>query len=173
MANSKNKILLFIIVVLLLVNVVLLFLLAGNRKEDKNAGSRSGRKDNYMTEFLRKDIGFSQEQLVQFDTLFKKHQTRMKPLFDSLQKAKTTFYGQLGKPGITDSSLEQAASNIGERQKTIDLQLFRHLAAIRTICTPEQQPRYDSLINKVTKRIIMPFRRGGNKLREDSTAKQK
>ena len=77
--TSKNKILLITVVVLLLTNIAMLFLFLNKGPEKRDP--RGGR-EAMMTEFLQKEIGFSPQQIQQYDSLSKQHREKMKTDID-------------------------------------------------------------------------------------------
>jgi protein CpxP len=165
MAIAKNKILLIIVGVLLVVNlgVLLLFL---NMKQPGNRSVRDGRGRQGMSEILEKKAGFSKQQLKAYQELREQHWTRIKPLLADLRNAKDTFYRLLYQPEVPDSVLSRAADVIGNRQKAIDLQTFRHFQQVRGLCDPSQRPKLDSLIQQVVTKMGGPFRRENIRLRK-------
>lgn len=170
-AAAKSKILVSIIGVLLLVNIgMLIFFLWMN--PGKKPERKPERPHFSMTSVLEKEVGFSKEQLQKFEQLREKHRKQLKPLFDSLRAAKDKFYKLLKDPALNDSILNDAARSIGESQEALDLRTFKQFQELKTICTPEQQPKLDSVIQGMVKRMTFPFKRGGDKGRADSTKRK-
>jgi hypothetical protein len=77
----------------------------------------------------------------------------MRERFDEIKKTKEKFYYQLYDPSITDSVLQSRAEIIGKEQKELDLHVIRHFKEIRKLCTPEQLPKYDSLLPPLIERM--------------------
>jgi len=164
----NNKMLLFIVAILLLANIAMLFYILASREPMKrNYGDR---QKSPITEFLQKEIGFSQEQMKDFDETRQKHRQRMKPLFEDIRTAKVQFYGYLTNPAVTDSILNSSASIIGEKQKLLDMQTFRNFKEIRTLCTPQQQLKYDSLIvNEISNMWFSSWKGNGRQPKDSAT----
>ena len=151
--NSKNRVFISIITVLLLTNIALLVFFFwvkphGNFRPDM-------RRDS-IAQSLENKIGFSQEQMAQYQRLKDEHKEKIKPLFEDMRNAKEQFYRFLHQPA-SDSELNNAANVIGEKQKAIDLQIFRHFKELRDLCTAQQQPKFDSLIQQVIHRMSVPY----------------
>ena len=145
--RPKNRILILAIIILLLTNIaMLIFLLMHDGRGKK--GFHGGR-EAMINEFLKKDIGFSQTQLHQFDTLSKKQHEQIRPLFDEARKNKEDQLKQLATAGFTDSAISVAAGQSSEKQKAIETNMFRHIREIRTICSSDQLPKFDSLVYKI------------------------
>ena len=166
---SKNKTLVFLIVILLLANVALLVYFLW-LKEPERPIRRDSSSDRFA-EALKKDVGFSDAQIAQYKQMKDAKWDKIKSRFDDLRKAKDNFFHLIGEENINDSILNSAADSIAQRQKSLDLQAFIHLKELRTVCTPEQQPRYDSLVQRVFHRITGSFMRGDSK-NSDSTGKK-
>lgn len=149
MNNSKNKILLITVIILLLTNIaMLLFFL---NKDSGKKGPRNGR-EAAMTEFLKKDIGFNDQQMQAYDTLSKRHRERVKALFDDMRNRKEQHLKELGTTGFSDSAIDAVVNRSAENQKMLEKGMLVHFTEIRKLCTPGQQPKFDSLFYKVMSR---------------------
>lgn len=144
-ANSKNKILLIAVAILLLTNIAMLaFFLMGPPKKGGHGG-----REAMMTEFLQKEMGFNPQQIQQYDTLSKQHREKMKAMFEEVGKNKENQLKQLGAADFSDSSINSIAGQSIEKQKLLEISMFEHLRDVRRICTPDQRPKFDSLVYKV------------------------
>lgn len=144
---SRNKILLSIIAILLITNIgMLIFFLRCNRQpvEEKRKG---------FTERLKTEVGFTPQQLEIFEPKKKAFWDRMRARFDEIKKTKEDFYYQMYDPSIPDSVIARKADLIGDQQKELDLQVIRHFKDVRTMCTPEQLPKFDSLLPAIIQRM--------------------
>lgn len=148
--QNRSKVFLSIIAILLVANIAMLtfFLM---KKDYGRDGKRPDRKA-MIADFLKKEIGFSQAQLHQYDTLSDKHRENIKKMFDSLHSSKDNQFKQLTAGGFSDSVINSVANQSAATQKMMELQMFSHLKAVRMLCTPEQMPKFDSLFVKVLNR---------------------
>ena len=147
-SSSKTKVLVTAVVFLLLTNIAMLvFFLCCKGPGGKRDG-RGGR-DAMMRTFLQKDIGFNDQQLVQYDELSKTHKENVKPSFDAMRNNREQELKQLSADGFNDSAIQVAADKSASMQKDIVKNMFLHFRDIRKLCTPEQQPRFDSLFYKI------------------------
>lgn len=150
---KNHKILLVIIGVLLLSNIWLLYTQVWNKKpRTVKFGDKELRERVKMK--LEKEVGFTSQQLAQYDSLRTKHFDAINPMFEELKMAKDSFFNLVFKPGVPDSVIVSYANKIGEKQQAIDMRTFNHFTSIRSICTAEQHPKIDSFIYQVVKRII-------------------
>jgi len=166
---SRNKIYVLLIGLLLLSNLALVAFFVLNKPEKKEM--RRDRPGSYMKDALKNEVGFNENQMTQFELMADQHRQQMRPLFEDISKTKEAFYQMLTKPATQDSLLNSAAKEIGEKQKLIDLKIFMHFQNIRQLCTPAQQPMFDSLIQRVVHRMVFPMRKGGEK-KDSATLKK-
>jgi periplasmic protein CpxP/Spy len=172
MQNSRYKVLLLLVGILLLTNGVLLLFFVGKKEPKEKQHTRRDRSA-VMREFLKDSVGFNDQQLAQFDQVREQHQQNVRTLFEDMRKAKLSFYQLFNQGSSADSANQAAASVIAEKQKALDLAFFNHFREVRTLCQPEQLPRYDSLIQQIVRRMVSPPRRGDPKQKKDEQAVKK
>lgn len=165
----NNKVLLFIVAILLVANVAMVCYFLWMREPAKRSFHGEQRQKTPITEFLQAEIGFSQAQMLAFDTIRRSHRQKMRPLFEDIKTAKVQFYQFLTNPDVNDSALNRAAAIIGEKQTLLDLQTFQNFKEIRTLCTPEQKARYDSQIVNEISQMWFPSWKGNGRPGKDST----
>ena len=145
--DPKNKILIVIIAVLLLTNIVLVSFLLLNKPSSKK-GMRSDRTA-LIAAFLEKELGFDQQQLKQYENISDPNRTQVSAMFEALGKDKEQQFKQLATDNFSDAAILKTADLIAFRQKEIDIVLYNHFKQIRNLCTPPQQPKFDSMFYKV------------------------
>jgi protein CpxP len=149
--TKKYKALISIIIFLLITNfAMLLFFIILDKPADKRSKERI---ENGMSNSLKQDVGFSNDQLDQYQALRTLQRKNVKPLFDKVRKSKIDFYELLYLQNVSDSTLAVDADSIAQTQKELDLQMFNHFKKIRNICTPDQLQKFDSTIKKVIIRM--------------------
>lgn len=144
---SRNKILLTIIAILLVTNIVMLALFL-KKKPHEEGPKRLG-----FSEKLKNDVGFTAQQMAIFEPKRDKFWAKVREQFDTIKKTKVDFYHYMYDPGVPDSIVEAKADIIGRQQRDLDLYVVRHFKDIRTLCTPQQLPRYDSLLPPLIERM--------------------
>jgi periplasmic protein CpxP/Spy len=146
--HTKSKLYLLIIGILIITNIAMLFFFL---KGQHDGGGKPPHPDRsaMMKDFLQNEIGFNTQQLQQYDSMSKQHKENAKAQFDSLRNNKEQEFKELGSRGFSDSAITELAGRSAEKQKTMELQLLNHFAAIRKLCTTEQQPKFDSLFYKI------------------------
>ncbi len=140
---SKIKTLIGVIIFLLLTNLVLLYFTVF---EKGNVNNVNKERENSTTNLLQKEVGFSENQIVQYKKIKEAHYKTTKPYFENLKVAKRSLYRLLPEAHINDSVLHSSAYKIGEQENELNLQLFNFYKTARQICRPDQLPAYDSLI---------------------------
>lgn len=166
MTRSKNKVLLLVIAILLISNIVLLAFLFGSKEAPKTPPQ--ARPGGGLSEYLKKDVGFSDQQVAQYDQMKKDHRSKMHPIFEDLRNTKLQFYLKLKDSTVVGDSIFSAARIIGEKQTNLDVQIFNHFRNVRSICTPEQQVKFDSIYPSIIKKMTEGPRRNAER-RSDST----
>lgn len=164
----KNKVLVTIIGILLLANIgMLVFLVSGMKKpEQRNSDER--RSGNTPVTFLQHRIGLTQQQVNQLNAIKEEHHQKLNPLFEDLRVTKDQFF-LLIKDSASDSIIDSLATLIGQKQKNLDMQVFRTMLEVRSVCTPEQLDKFDSLLPKVAYKMAGHIRKGNST--EDSLKK--
>lgn len=158
---KNNRILLLIIAVLLLTNIALLYKVWNRDGHDRGPGGRG--PQGFMASMLEKEVGFSKEQLTQYEELRTKHFVNMKPLFGEVRNAKDSLYRLMNQVQVADSVVNVYADRVSEKQKAVELKMFYYLKTVEALCTPEQRPKFDSVVQKLVKRQPGPGRRGAEK----------
>jgi protein CpxP len=146
---TKSKLYLLIIGILLVTNIAMLFFFMGNKDEGRRGGNRGNDRSAMMRGFLENEIGFNEAQLQRYDTLSKQRKEKMKADMEAFKNNKEQQFKELGTKGFSDSAIAVAINQSAENQKMMELQMMNHFAAIRKICTAEQQPKFDSLFYKI------------------------
>ncbi len=163
MSLSRNRNLLIIIAVLLLTNVGVLVYFLGQKKSGRHVSSDRGYPT--VTEMLQKEVGFTDEQTVKYKEMKDKQKQKIRPMYDSMRKAKDSLFKLLSYPGTPDSLITKTAEVIAQKQKEIDLETFYHFKRVRTLCTPEQYANYDSM-------VLRMFRKMGKQPRQSEAHKK-
>ena len=153
MSNPRNRNLLIIIGVLLLTNIAVLVYFLGPKKENKSRHDNPKNNKGFVAEMLQKEVGFTEEQTAEYKQLKEKQRKIVRPMYDDMRNAKDSLFRLLSYPGTSDSVLNTMAETIAQRQKALDLQTFNYFKRLRTLCTPEQLPKYDSMILPLLRKI--------------------
>ena len=145
--QSKNKILLIIIGILLITNLGLVFFYSLSKPAEKK-GMRPDRTA-MISAFLKNELNFNQTQLTQYDSLSSQHRILIRTKLNAIRKEKETEFNQLTQDNFSDSSIVNTAVLFSAKQKEIEIIMFNYFKDIRNLCTPQQQPKFDSLFYKM------------------------
>src|SRR5258705_7101521 len=156
---SRNRNLIFIIAALLLTNIAVLAYFLWIKKPEHRRDDQNERPKIGMDIRLRDSVGFNDEQVAQFRKLKDENWAALRPMFDEMRKAKDNLFRLLSDSNVSDSAINKASDVIAEKQKALDLQTFNHFRRVRAICTPEQQVKYDSLIQRMFRKMGKPIHR--------------
>ena len=146
---SRTKSLLIIIAILLISNVSMLVYFLSRPQPQAEQRKRSG-----MSEFFSKTVGFSSSQLADFEKKKQLHRDSLGRYFKDLNDSKESFYKLLGQQPLDTTTYNMLADSIGLKQVRIDKAFFRHFLDVRSLCTPTQQPIYDSLFPGELRKMI-------------------
>lgn len=145
---SRNKVLLSIIAILLITNLVMLYFFLQMQRHHDHDKKRPG-----FTEKLKREVGFTPEQMSVYEPKKKIFWKGVRERFDEIKTTKVHFYNQMYDSLIPDSVLESKAEVIGKQQKELDLHVIRHFREVRKMCTPKQLPKFDSLLPPIIERM--------------------
>lgn len=149
MKNSPNKILIIVAAFLLLTNIgLVVFMLLGKDGHDGKRGGRGG--DPF--EMMSKELSLTEQQQKDLKQRKEEFFKNNKPLFDSLRGAKAAFFALIKDPNTSDSLIDVYNHRISERQEAIDKLTFSHFKRVRASLTPEQQPKFDTFVQKMMQR---------------------
>lgn len=151
-SQQKTKSLITIIIFLLITNITMLifFVLLGKPAERR----QRNHEPNGMYNSLQNEVGFSKDQLDQYKALREEQMKKVHPLFNEVRSAKKDFYELINSNQVSDSLLNADADSIAQKQKNLDMHIFRYFKNVRGICTDSQTQKFDSLMKKVVVRMI-------------------
>jgi periplasmic protein CpxP/Spy len=148
MKNSSNKILIIVAAFLLLTNIgLVIFMMMDKGGHD---GKRGGKGDPF--EIFVKELSLTEQQQKDFKQSKEDFFKNNKPLFDSLRSAKTAFFSLIKDTAASDSLVDAYNHRISEKQEAIDKLTFAHFKKVRGLLTAEQQPKFDTFVQKMMQR---------------------
>jgi len=158
--TRNNKALIFLVVILLLSNIgLLLYFLLWNKPQHKPSGPPKG--EFSIVDYMKKEIGFNDEQTKQFQQLHELNRDSLKTIGDSIRSSKNALYKLMQQSThVSDSAVNAAIRTLSVYQQRMEMNMFKHFERVRAICNPEQQVKLDSMVVRMNNR--MPGgRRGG------------
>jgi predicted RND superfamily exporter protein len=153
---SKNKALIFLVIILLLTNIAVLAYFLWPKQQDKLL---TPEKNKYkLLEPLKNEVGFTDSQIVEYKKIRDSRTGRIKSKVEDLRRVRDNFYRLLSTESTSDSSLNIYSDSIAYRQKLLDLETFTHFKVLRKICTPDQEAKYDTMVQRIVHRWGSPIR---------------
>ena len=147
MSRTTAKWILILLGVLLTANVFLVaYLLRPPGKEDSR-----GREQ--VSQYLIRELKLDKQQQDSFSSMKQQFFQTMRPMWDSIRSAKDSLYRQLGNPSANDSLIAQLAQRVADQTRRSEEKQFDHFRELRTMCRPEQQAVFDTLIPKMLTRM--------------------
>ena len=142
----------WLIVVLVLINIVILSFFTLTRNHEGH-GHRGG---GDLGDFISEELHFSPDQKKQFEEMKHQHHDSMMKLQETNKDLHDAFFEHLATP--QDSSVSVLSDSIASLQKQMDMVTFNHFKEVRALCTPEQQARFDQIIDEALHRLHRPLR---------------
>ena len=153
MSNIKNNRWLSIITIILLIaNIVTLILLWNNKKNERDDQQRRPAL-GAVFEFVSKELQFDSLQREAYGKLRDEHQAGQRSIKDSIRKVKDAFFALLSQSDVADSVVQAAARKASETELQLEVLTFRHFQKVRALCNPDQQKKFDSIIQDVLRRM--------------------
>jgi len=137
----NNKIVGWLIGLLILANIATLtFFWIGHLKNQRN---------NSPKEFLAKSLHFSETQKNAYFELAKDHNESANKIREQIKINKEELFQLLKSEKIDDSIKKNVALKISISIQALDMLTFEHFKKVRALCTEEQKPKFDELIQKM------------------------
>ncbi len=146
------------IILLAVVGTMLFFTLSNKSKEQSK--EEASRHEGQFGQMLRKELGLSSEQEKSFKEFRAEFEQITKPVFDSLAKKRIAMVKELSKSKPDTAILYRLADEIGFLHAQLKRRTVDNILKMKSICTPEQLKKFDSL----NQRLIGPegpMHRGG------------
>lgn len=159
---KTNKLLAFAVIALLIINGVLVYLLWNGKKPRSNRGG----DNRNMSEWLAKELNEDEKQKAEHTRLRDAHFASMKPLFDSVNSYKKGLFTLIKETSVNDSLVQSYADKISKTEAEMAKSTFQHFKSIMTILNPEQQKKYEEIVQKMVNRRGGPPGRPGDKRKE-------
>ena len=134
---KKNRILYLLLAVLLIINTLFVLRYFGDKKH--------GNKSNPGS-FIAKELNFTMEQMVAFNTLNNVHENKINGIRKVDKKLKTQLFSQLSKTNVSPEEVHTITRAIGTIVSKRDSLTFYHFKAIQSICTDSQKEKFSKIV---------------------------
>ena len=109
--------------------------------------------------YLMHELKFTEAQKNQFEQMRDEHRREIDGLRKKSRERHDSFFDLLGNSQADSNSVNQMADSITSLQKEIEISTFYHFQKVRTICTREQQEKFDEIIKEAL-RMMAPRKHG-------------
>ena len=116
-------------------------------------GHFKNQKENSPKEFLSKNLNFSKSQKNAYFILAKEHNESAKIIRDQIKNDKESLFQLFKSDTINDSVRNDKALKVSMSIQALDILTFEHFRKVRAICTEEQKPQFDELIQKMVNAV--------------------
>jgi hypothetical protein len=148
--KKQLKIFWILIAIFLISYIILIVCIVQIKNSEKHTG-RFDRKA-MVAKFLKKDIGFSEQQLMQFDSLNAGHQQKINSIRDSIRNYKDHQFKLLASANFNDSAMQIAVEKSVAAHRILELDQLKYIKSIRQLCTPSQIIVFDTSYFKIMSR---------------------
>jgi Spy/CpxP family protein refolding chaperone len=159
--NTNNRWLSVLTLFLLTANIVTLVLLWTNKKVDREYFMPQPQPGGQVFEFINNELNLDAAQQSTYKTLREEHQAGIRPVHDSMRKAKDRLFDLLQQENVAEATMLEYGKRIGELEQQRDVITFKHFQKLRAICNKEQQKKFDNIIQDVLRRMGGPKRQPG------------
>ena len=141
-ALTSNKWVLVLVIFLVLSNLALVFF----------AFTNSSSKKNHQEDWMKRELGLSEDQWKKFNESKESFMTTMKPRWEQVNMLKDSLYRHLGDEQVPDSLVNYYTTKWMEKTRENDQLLFHHFRDVRKHCNKDQLSKYDTIVTKMVTR---------------------
>jgi len=109
-------------------------------------------------EFVNRELNLNAGQQITYKKLREEHQSGVRPLQDSIRKAKVRLFDLLQDEQVTEITVQEYSKKIGELEQHRDVITFKHFQKLWAICNKEEQIKFDHIIREVLRSMGVPKR---------------
>ena len=147
---AKNKLLTWLVLLLLVANAATIAFFWMNKTKHPPPPKGTPK------DFLVKELQLDTKQQEQLEVLVKEHQQAARQLRVKIKEGKENFFALLKQPAVTDSTKSELSAVVSSYISQLDMLTLGHFQKVRNLCKPEQQVKFDEIINEVTTMIGQP-----------------
>jgi len=107
-------------------------------------------------------LAFTPKQAVLFDTLRHHHRTLVNKLENENRTLRDSLFTYIKKPKADTAIINAITKKISNNQAAIEKATLYHFRDVRAMLTPEQQSKFDGIINQVLQMMGRPAPPHGN-----------
>ncbi len=156
MNNSKGWAI--AVIALIIINISTLFVFWFSRHQPPSLEDSTQKKPlkGGAVGYLVKELKLDSNQQLAYLQLREQFQEDIHGIRKQIKEAKEAYFDLLADSLVDDAKLESYSLKTTQLEQQLDLKTFRHFQAIRHLCTPTQQQKFDSIIKTVVKQMGPP-----------------
>ena len=106
--------------------------------------------------FIIKTLGFDSAQKMKLDNLMEAHQKFLDKYMGAYTIMQTNIFNVLKNNGdsVKSMSTSVCADSIGKLKSAMENELFNHFSSLKSICTKEQLPKFNELIDNMSNDFV-------------------
>jgi protein CpxP len=158
MSITRNNFWLYMISgILITANIVTLALLWTHKaKNDDNNHFRKPQGGPQLFEYISRELKFDQKQKDAYAVLRDEHHSGTEKLQDSIKAAKDELFMMLQQGNASEESITAQSNKAAALTARLDVFTFHHFQKVRALCTPDQQKRFDEIIQEAIHSMAQP-----------------
>lgn len=145
--NLSPKLLSWLVILLLAINAVTLGLFWFGKP-----GGPKGKPQDFLIEKLQ----FNEKQKESFLLLAQQHRDKTEQLREQIKIKKDKLFELAKVDKLEDSTIRNAANEVGILIEELDMFTLEHFRQIRTLCDPTQKEIFDNIIKEMTAMMGAP-----------------
>lgn len=112
------------------------------------ASMDGGDKEGKRGEYLKKELGLTDEQMAKIKDIREEHHQDLKASKQKFKAAKADFKTSMGNAKLTNEELEQKFSAFQSARGEFQTKRFKMMMAMRSILTAEQVTKFQAMKKK-------------------------
>ncbi len=158
MTTTRNNFWLYMIAgVIITANIVTLALLWIHKV--KNNDDHQGHRPQggpQLFEYISNELKLDQKQKAAYALLRDEHHSGAEKLQDSIKAAKDELFTMLQQPNTSEENIIAQSNKAAALTAQLDVFTFHHFQKVRALCTPDQQKKFDEIIQEAIRSMIRP-----------------
>lgn len=151
---ENSRFLKIVIIVLLLVNISTLAYLWMGRPHRMPPGGPPPREDAFN--YLRRTLNMDEQEVRQYEQLRDQHHEAIENIQRNARQLRERMFDMLNKPDADSLAVKAISDSIAATQQQIELITFNHFKQVRAILHPDQQKKFDEVIQQALRMMAPP-----------------
>lgn len=147
---ETNRFLKIVIIILLMVNIGTLAFIWSQGRHGSPPPHPS------VFDFLTRELQLDNRQQEQYEILRDEHHRTVEDLQKTGRQLHQQYFGLLHGATADSAQVNLLADSLVSLQKQIELITFYHFQKVRAICKPDQQKKFDEVINEALRMMAPP-----------------